>query len=124
MLQVVLPVALVFGTVSMRVSTVAMSLIIDPLAFVLVSMYVPEGSLTVGLIKAPVTFVASTILPDLNASSMSILTFPLTEVLRSILKYKLGPVFDLSVVILPGLKFHVEGTTRGDAPLAHRISTF
>ena len=100
-----------------------MSLIIDPLTLVLVSMYVPEGSLTVSLIKAPVTFVAGSILPDLNAPTMSILTFPLSEVLSSILKYKLGPVFDLSVVVLPSLKLHVEGSTGGDAALTHRIST-
>ena len=76
-----------------------MGLIIDPLAFILVAVHMPECTLAMCLIEAPVALIPCPVLPDLNASSMPILAFPLAQVLSTILEDKLGPVLHVWIIV-------------------------
>lgn len=55
----------------MDIDTIAVCLVILPLAFVDVSVRVPELACSVGFVIAPLAFVFSTIWPDLNSGPMS-----------------------------------------------------
>ena len=70
----------------MVVSSEAVSLIINPLAYIFVAMYMPESTLAVRFIETPITFVFGAISPDLLTMSVSILSFPLAQIFSAILE--------------------------------------
>ena len=70
-MQVVLPVALVFGAVDVNVDAIAVSLVVLPLAFIDIAVCVPELSRAISLVLAPLTFVLGAIRPNLDAGTMA-----------------------------------------------------
>ena len=105
-----MPIALVFGPISMRVSAIAVSFVIDPLTLILVSSHVPEYPLTMRLVETPVSIVTRPVLPDLDATSVPVMTFPLTEVLGSVLEDELGPILN-RVIIIALVSLQAESTS-------------
>ena len=76
-----------------------MSLIIDPLSLILITMHVPESALAMRLIEAPVTLIACTVLPDLHTMTVSVLALPLASVLGAILEDEFGTVLDGALIV-------------------------
>ena len=85
MLLVFLPVALVACSFDVRVDTVAIGLVIEPLSIIDITVCVEELALTASLVILPITFVASVVGPDHGPASMSQASLPLTGVNRSCL---------------------------------------
>ena len=87
-LFIVDPVALVLGTVRMRVLAEAMRLVILPVPVIYVAVGVYQPATTVCLVVFPVSFVYASVTPDLVASSMSLfcLCVPFTFVLCTVRK--------------------------------------
>jgi hypothetical protein len=96
-LQIVLPLALVAGTVLMYIDTPAVSLVIEPFAFKDITIDVPEFTVTAGLVESPMALVFGTVLPDLNAVAMLHVSEPVTGVS--------GTVFEVNFSTLLKLRF-------------------
>ena len=86
MLQVVFPVALVPGSVHVDINTIAVGLVIIPLALKDVAINVPELALAACLVEPPIPFVAGTIRPDLHTIAMLHVAKPLPLVHSSVLE--------------------------------------
>ena len=71
-----------------------LSLIVDPITFVDVSVRVVELSSPVRFVILPLTLVFSTIRPQLHSDSVPVETLPLAAVDGSILEAEVGPVLD------------------------------
>lgn len=83
MLKIVLPFALVLGSIHMDVSALAISLIVDPIAFVDIAVDVNEATLTMGSSVLPLAIVLRTIWPVTSAMSVAETSFPLARVLST-----------------------------------------
>ena len=99
-LQVFLPVSLILRPIDMRVNSIAVRLVVPPLAVKHVSINVPEFALAVRFISLPLTLVTSTIRPDLFTLTMPFLPFPLASIDCAILKAELFTVLYRRTCIL------------------------
>ena len=101
-----------------------MSLVIDPLSFILIAVNVPESSLAMCFVEVPVALVARSILPNLDAVTVSVLVLPLTRVLGSILEHKLGSILNLTLVVaFASLKLEVGSALQAYCLLPHKLAT-
>lgn len=73
----------------MNVDSVSISLVVLPLAFVDVSVGVPELSTTVRFILAPLSFVLGVVRPDLDSWSVPLVIEEVSFVNSSVFKGKL-----------------------------------
>jgi hypothetical protein len=96
-LQVIVPITLVFSPISMRVNPMPFRLVFNPVTFIFVSVNVPESTLAVRFVISPFPFVARPIRPNLNPVAVStlLLTFqPLSSIPGPVFKYKFWPFFN------------------------------
>jgi hypothetical protein len=87
-LEVILPISLVLGSVDVDVDSVSISLVIFPFSFVDVSVSMPELSATIGLVLPPLTFVLCIIWPHLDSRSVTHFIQKVSLIDCSILKRK------------------------------------
>ena len=80
MLEVFLPLALIARTIHMDVDTLAIGLVIHPVAFIHISVYVSELAKTMSSVVFPVSFIACAIGPDLLSIAIAESTYPLARV--------------------------------------------
>ena len=82
-LQVVHPVSFIAGAVHVRVHTVTIGLVVDPVALVDITIDVSELAEAVSPVVLPIALVAGTILPDLLPVAITEPANPLSGILRS-----------------------------------------
>ena len=70
-LQVVLPVPLVLGTVDVHVDSVAVGLVVLPLTVIYIAIGMPELAAAISLVHAPLALVLGIIWPDLDTGTMA-----------------------------------------------------
>ena len=85
-LLVVEPLALVVGTISVRVGAHAFSLVIYPLPLIDITISMHQLSLPVSFIVAPLAFIATAIRPELGANAIARAVQPLACILSAIAK--------------------------------------
>jgi hypothetical protein len=99
MLQVIFPVTLIFGSIDMSVDTITVCFVILPLAVKYVSVYMPEFPLAVSLVIDPLAFVPGTIWPDLDTDTVTYCTLPLTLIDGTILEFVFISLFEREAII-------------------------
>jgi hypothetical protein len=82
------------------INTIAIRLVVLPLALKNVAINVPELSFAARLVVPPVSFIASSIWPHLNTVTMLHVAKPLTLVDGSILKYDFALLLELEVLYI------------------------
>ena len=87
MLLVILPRADVLGTIGVSVRSVAVSLVINPVSFIDITVCVVQLSSTIGLSVPPLTFIAATIKPFLLALAITNTIQPFAFVDRSAVEW-------------------------------------
>ena len=95
MLQIIFPVALIFGSVTVKIWTKAMCFVTNPLAIIQITVCMIEFTLTMCHILDPVTYVFSFIGPILLSVSVSIISQPLALISSPICELKSIPFFDI-----------------------------
>ena len=86
MLKVVSPVALVFSSVGVGISPIAIGLVVNPVAIIYIAVCVKELSFPVCFIEFPLSCVPSTVLPYLGARPLSLAFLHVTSIYRTILE--------------------------------------
>lgn len=97
-LQIVLPLAFVAGTVLVHVDAPAIRLIVEPLSLEDITVDVPEFAVTTGLVKTPVALVLGTVFPDLHAVAVLHIAEPVTSIGGAILKVDLSTLLKLRLI--------------------------
>jgi hypothetical protein len=88
-LLVVFPVADIFCSIFMRVSSLATRFIIQPLSFVDITVCVVQSALSIGLVILPLANVLRTVSPYLNTETFSFSLHPLSFIRNSIIELDL-----------------------------------
>ena len=99
MLQVIFPVTFVPGPVHVDVDTIAVGLIIVPLALEDIAINVPELALAACLVKPPVPLVPGTIRPDLHTIAMLHIAEPLSLVHSTVLENDFTLILQLMLTV-------------------------
>lgn len=108
MLEIILPFTLVPGTVLMHVDSIAVGLVIEPLALEHVAIHVPEFSIAAGFVEPPVAFVFGAVLPDLHAITVLQVSEPLANICCAIFKMNFWSLLQLRLIYLPHGELVVE----------------
>lgn len=77
-MEIVLPVPFVLGAIDVDVDTIAICLVVFPLALIDVAISMPELSASIGFVKAPLTLVFGAVGPDLNSWTVSLVVKKVT----------------------------------------------
>ena len=99
MLQIVFPVALVSGPVHVDIDTIAVGLVIVPLALEDVAVNVPELALAACFVEPPIPLVPGTIRPDLHTIAMLHIAEPLPLVHSPVLKDDFTFILELMLTV-------------------------
>ena len=92
----------------MHINTVAVGLVVEPLAFEDVAVDVPEFSIATGLVEAPIALVFGAVFPNLHAVAVLQVSEPLADVCRAILKMNFWSLFKLGFVDLSHIELLVK----------------
>lgn len=126
-LQIISPVTFVHGTVDVVVHTIAIGLIVDPIALVNVAVDMSELAFTMCPIIFPFSFISGTIWPLLLSVTISETTDPLSSIrctcfksvsrplfsfgmwiIRSVFRYGFPALFDGEIARISPFGFHYE----------------
>jgi hypothetical protein len=88
-LEIVVPLTFVFGTVLMYVDTLTVCLVILPVSFINITVSVPEFTLAIGFVVAPFALISRTVGPHLRTRAMSAAVEQVSSVNSPILKTEL-----------------------------------
>lgn len=97
-LEIILPLTFVAGTVLVDIHSIAVGLVIEPFTLEDIAVYVPELSVAAGLIETPVSFVLGTIFPHLHTIAMLHVSEPLSCVGCSILEVDFTALLQLGLI--------------------------
>lgn len=104
MLEVLLPLALVPGSIHMDIDALAICLIIDPVSLINIPIDVGELSKTMGPVVLPVAFVAGAVRPDLLSIAISESTDPLSCILGPCRVSVCSSLLTLGIWIVRGVR--------------------
>ena len=120
MLEIVLPLTFVSCAVLVNIHTVAVGLVVEPLALEDIAIDVPELALAARLIEAPVALILGAVLPDLHTIAVLQVAEPLAHVSRAIFEMNFWSLFELRLIYFPHVELLVELTVQHIVP-AHVV---
>ena len=97
-LKIVFPLSLVPSSILMNVNSVAIGLIVKPLALEYVAIDMPKFAMAASFVESPVALVLGAILPNLNSVSMLHVAEPLPSIRGSIFEVNFVSLFQLGLV--------------------------